>query len=160
MFPHSSAMSNMKSAWIHPAQKTHKCKRHTHEHTLISAYVCWTLTFKRPPHPPTPAPDVHRDTMTRKHWAGFFTCTNIPDEILSICGGNLQPETGWLQTRGAADHHDGWGRWFVECLKHKSKHLFSVTWEFLFSCVKIFLPQILEFCWQRAKVLRKLWHNT
>lgn len=67
----------------------------------------------------------HNDQEAPSRFLHIHAPHNVPDEILSICGGNLQPETGWLQTRGAADRRDGWGRWFVGCLKHKSKHLFK-----------------------------------
>ena len=62
-------------------------------------------------------PHMHSDTMTRKHWAGFFTSTlQRPRWVSKYLGGNLQPETGWLQTGGGGGLiiSDGWGRWFVE----------------------------------------------
>lgn len=106
---------SMKSDWKHPAREINIHSR-THKLGFFRLdYACWTLTFQTDASPPPQA-------CTETQWPGsteqvsLHPCTNVPDEILSIWEGNLQPETGWLQTRGAADHSDGWGRWFVECL--------------------------------------------
>lgn len=111
-------------------------QRHTHEPQAYLGLCLSNSDLSTATSPPQMCTETQWPGSTEQ--VSSHPCTNVPNEILSICGGNLQPETGWLQTRGAADHRDGWGRWFVECLKHKSKHLFSVTWEFLFSASSIF----------------------
>lgn len=109
-----------------------------------------------------------RGTMTRKyHQVSSRRRTNVPDEILTICGGKFTTRNrlaahrrcGEVVVGAEADRCDGWWRWFVGCLQHKSKHLFGLSRRFLFVAsiyvhlFSVLLPN-LKFCWPKGKLLK------
>lgn len=94
-----------------------------------------------------------RGTMTRKyHQVSSRRRSNVPDEILTICGVKFTTRNrlaahrrcGVVVVGGDADCCDGWWRWFVGCLQHKSKHLFGLTQRFLFmASIYVYLFSVL-----------------
>lgn len=86
-----------------------------------------------------PLPPPHPQMLTETQWPGSpeqvspRSRTSIPPmRFLRASGGNLQPETGWLQTLWAADLG-----WFVGASEHKSKHLFTDITSF-FSALSVY----------------------
>lgn len=112
-----------------------------------------------------------RGTMTRKYHQVSSRCrTNIPNEILTICGGKFTTRNrlaahrrcGEVVVGADADRCDRWWRWFVGVFQHKSKHLFGLSRRFSFmASVYVYLFSVLlpnlKFCWPKGKASKHVW---